>query len=131
MTTQAVELELQAFDTIEPASAALRRNLQETGERWEAAREVVALMGDRGRFIHNLNVRWPKTEAKDVILVAKMVCEEGPFVAFHSGPVWPHLIPGFTDRVRSGTVNWLVDEYPPENWVELLQVLNNLPRIRR
>lgn len=123
--------EMAGFDEIEPTAAALTRSYQETGEQWESAREIFALLGDRGMYVYNLNLRWPKHQSKDVLLIVKVFTEEGSFVAFHAGYVWPHLIPTFAARVRAGSINWILDEFPPDNWHDWYTVLHNLPRIRR
>ena len=125
------QLELPGFEDDLNSQAALNRHLREKGEQLERVRELVALMGDRGQFIHSFQIRWPRTATKDVVLIAKMVCEEGVYVAFHSGVTWSHLIGSFGERIRAGSVNWIVDEYPPDNWVEILHTLNSLPRVRR
>lgn len=131
MSGQEEQLVLPGFEEIEPTGAALLRNFRETGEQWEATREIIALMGDRGHYVYNINLRWPRKPAKDVLMIVKMFTEEGSYVAFHSGFTWTHLITSFAARVRAGAVNWLVDEYPPDEWVEWYTVLHNLPRIRR
>lgn len=125
------QLTLPGFDEVAPASALLSRHLTELGESWESTREIFALLGDRGLYTHNIQLRWPKEASKDVVLIVKVVTEEGPYVAFHSGATWTHLIPAFARRVRSGNINWIKDEFPPDNWVEILALLGSLPRIRR
>ena len=125
------QTQLPGFELVEPPAAAVNRHYHQLGETWEQAREIFALAGDRGYYVHNLNIRWPSKANKDVLLIVKVLHEEGPMVAFHSGYVWTHLIPTFADRMRAGTVNWLQDEFPPDKWADKLYVLVNLPRIRR
>lgn len=119
------------FNEVEPSGAAVARHFQEVGEQWDMTRQVMLLAGDRGYYVHNIQVRWPADPKKDVLLIVKMYMVDGPFVAFHSGTTWTHLIPGFAARMRTGSVNWLKDEYPPDNWTDKLKVIADLPRIRR
>jgi len=126
-----IQFYLPGFDQIEPSNAALLRHYSELGERWEQAREMFALAGDRGNFVHSLNLRWPNKPTQDVLLIVKMLSDQGPVVAFHSGPTWTHLIPTFGDRLRAGAVNFIEDEYPPDDWKDKLTILESLPRIRR
>lgn len=124
-------LKLPGFEDIEPTSAALIRSYQETGETWELTREIIALLGDRGHYVYNMQIRWPKHLSKDVLLIVKVFSEEGSFVAFHAGVTWTHLVPTFAARVRAGSVSWVKDDYPPDKWEEWFHVLVRLPRIRR
>lgn len=131
MIEEQKQLILPGFEEVEPSGAAVARHYSEIGEQWESARETIALLGDSGVFVFNIQIRWPKLASKDVLLIVKVFTEEGSFVAFHGGPTWSHLITGFTARLRAGTINWIEDEFPPDEWADWYAVIKALPRVRR
>ena len=126
-----IQLEMPGLGDLEPSDAALKRHWMELGQEHEEARHIYSLLGDRGRYVHTIQLRWPTAKNKDVLLIVKSFTEDGCFVAFHAGPLWINLINSFAARVRAGAVEWVKDEYPPDNWVEKLAILVALPRIRR
>jgi len=104
----------------EIGSAAVGRYYQDIGVRLESLRLSLTNLTNNGMFVHALNVRWPKKAGDAHLIVVKVLHEEGPLIGFSSSYNFQEALFTLGGRLRSGSMAWQIDTYPPEGWEQEL-----------
>lgn len=111
----------QDVNRIKVGEARILRFWQDIGKSYDQSRETLTNLKNQGIFVYNLNIKWPRPANPDFLLICKAVTEDdGSVIAFHNSSQWGTLIPGFASRLMAGAIEWRPDEYPPDNWQELI-----------
>ena len=112
------------LEVTDPGKAAVTRYYRGMGERLEAMRLAVVNLRQRGIFIYRIDIKFPSKKYPNCVVMAKALEVDGPIIAFNSDSMWVGALLGLGTRIRSGSVEWIQDQYPPDNWVEVLAELH-------
>lgn len=120
------QLELNLPEIVpEPGATAVARYYQDIGRRVDVGRTVMQARREDGLFIYNLQAKWPKPGKHDTLVMVKAFHHElGPVIAFSNGSGWMGALLSFTGRLQAGQVDWITDEYPPDDWAEWMAFLH-------
>lgn len=108
----------------DPGNAAVNRYYRDLGKRLENLRLSLQRRRQDGIYIYNIQLRWPNPKNQQYLAILKAVTDEGPVVAFNSDGAWFSALLGIESRLRAGKLDWLKDDYPPDNWVEVAAFLH-------
>jgi len=117
------ELSVEWFDE-DPGAAAINRYYRDLGKRLENLRLSLQRRRNDGVFVYNIQIRWPNVKNPQYLSIIKAVTDDGPVVAFNSDGAWFSALLGIESRLRAGKLDWLKDNYPPDNWSEIAAFLH-------
>lgn len=101
-------------------ASALARHYEGVGQSVEALRLGLKNLKDREVYVYKLELRSPNAKSVEWLLLSKAYTPEGPRIAFTSGGSMYSALDNFGRRLRGGVVDWVDDNYPPDDWVERL-----------
>jgi len=104
----------------DPGAAAVRRYFFGLGQDVNGMQQLIADEAQVGRFVYNMQVRWPGKENPGFLCILKAYEDEGPVIAFHNTHQFLDAVTGFTHRKRAGQLEWRQDDYPKDGWVDEL-----------
>lgn len=107
-------------DDMSIGKAAVVRYYAEIGRRLEYLQTGIVNARAYGLFVYQLQIRWPKKVGDEHLCIAKMLSVDGSHIAFTSGENLISALGSTGSRLRSGSLEWLQDEYPPEDAVTRL-----------
>lgn len=122
--TQTNVEEVEELSEKEVSNAAVTRFFYGLGERLERLRIGVRAYRRHGYYIYKLEARIPTQRRHTYLILVKALTEEGPVIAFHASDDWVEGLLALGGVIRAGRLEWHKDEYPPEDWREMMAFMH-------
>jgi len=120
MDTQDEEQIALPDDTIEVGKAAVVRYYADMGRRLEYLQSGILNSRAVGEYIYQAQVRYPTKRNDSHLVILKRLTPDSPQIAFSGGSGLIDALATTGARMRSGSLEWMQDDFPPDEWEERL-----------